>query len=145
MQPENFRKRMRYLAKLNFPVMSLESALDHLARDVLPARTTVITMDDGWHGIYGYALPVISEFRYPVTVYVTTYYVKAETQVFNVLVRYMFWLSGMSNLDVEGFSKELRGQFNLSCTNDKEKCIDALISFGNRCRTAMDREDLARF
>ena len=86
-----FRQRMEYLQREGYPILALGDALEALNTDLLPPCATVITMDDGWLGVYSYGLPIIEELRIPVTVYVTTYYVENPMPVFTVTLSYLFW------------------------------------------------------
>src|SRR3954465_9391044 len=56
-----FRKRMEYLRRERYPILPLRDALDALAAGELPPCSTVITMDDGWRGVYTVGLPIIRE------------------------------------------------------------------------------------
>ncbi len=86
-----FRKRVEYLKRERYPILPLREALDALAAGRLPPCATVITMDDGWRGVYTVGLPIIRELKIPVTVYVTTYYVENSMPVFTVTLSYLFW------------------------------------------------------
>ena len=86
-----FRKRVKYLRREGYPILPLRDALDALAAGRLPPCATVITMDDGWRGVYTVGLPLIRELEIPVTVYVTTYYVENRMPVYTVTVSYLFW------------------------------------------------------
>jgi peptidoglycan/xylan/chitin deacetylase (PgdA/CDA1 family) len=48
-------------------------------------------MDDGWEGVYYFALPIIKEFEIPVTLYVPTFYIEHPMPVFTVTLSYLFW------------------------------------------------------
>jgi len=86
-----FRKRMEYLKQERYPILPLRDALDALVAGRLPPCATVVTMDDGWRGVYTVGLPLIQELGIPVTVYVTTYYVENRMPVYTVTVGYLFW------------------------------------------------------
>src|SRR5262249_35972187 len=73
---ELFRRRIEYLQRERYPIVPLSEAVEALRTGQLLHCTTVITMDDGWQGVYSRALPIIKELRVPVTVYVTTYYIE---------------------------------------------------------------------
>jgi peptidoglycan/xylan/chitin deacetylase (PgdA/CDA1 family) len=88
---EFFRKRIEYLKREGYPILPLGDALNDLATGRLPPCATVITMDDGWRGVYTVGLPIIRELQIPVTVYVTTYYVENRMPVYTVTVSYLFW------------------------------------------------------
>jgi len=86
-----FRRRIEYLRHHGYPILPLTQALDLLSVGQAPPCATVITMDDGWRGVYTVGLPVIKELDVPVTVYVTTYYVENPMPVFTVTASYLFW------------------------------------------------------
>ena len=88
-----FRRRMEYLKRQKYPILSLGEAVDALSDGRLLPCTTVITMDDGWRGVYTLALPIIKKLKIPVTVYVATYYVENPIPVFTVTSSYLFWLT----------------------------------------------------
>jgi peptidoglycan/xylan/chitin deacetylase (PgdA/CDA1 family) len=69
-----FRWQMKVLADC-FNVMPLDEALDALAQDRMPPRAVCITFDDGYRSTHDLALPVMREFGFPATVFVTTGYV----------------------------------------------------------------------
>src|SRR5437870_644624 len=88
---ELFRRRIEYLQSDGYPILPLHGALEALRTGGLPPCATVITMDDGWHGVYSEALPIIKELRIPVTVYVATYYIEHPMPVYSVTLSYLFW------------------------------------------------------
>jgi peptidoglycan/xylan/chitin deacetylase (PgdA/CDA1 family) len=106
-----FRKRMEYLRRENYPILPLRDALDALAGGRLPPCAAVITMDDGWRGVYTVGLPIIRKLGIPVTVYVTTYYVENRMPVYTVTVSYLFWRAVPRLVDLpRGI-----GTFDLEC------------------------------
>jgi peptidoglycan/xylan/chitin deacetylase (PgdA/CDA1 family) len=88
---ELFRRRIEYLQRKRYPILSLAEAIEALDWDRLPPCATVITMDDAWEGVYSVALPMIRELRIPVTLYVPTYYIAHPMPVFPVTLYYLFW------------------------------------------------------
>ena len=95
-----FRKRVEYLKREGYPILSLRDALDALTAGRLPPCATVITMDDGWSGVYTVGLPIIRDLDIPVTVYVATYYVENRMPVYTVTVSYLFWRAGTKRVDL---------------------------------------------
>jgi peptidoglycan/xylan/chitin deacetylase (PgdA/CDA1 family) len=69
-----FRWQMQVLADC-FNVLPLDKALVALASDRMPPRAVCITFDDGYRSIHDLALPVLREFGFPATVFVTTGFV----------------------------------------------------------------------
>ena len=92
-KPDLFRRRIEYLRAQGYPILPLDEALEALTAGRLPPCATVLTMDDGWRGVYTKALPIIKELNIPVTVYVATYYVDNPMPVYTVTVSYLFWRS----------------------------------------------------
>jgi peptidoglycan/xylan/chitin deacetylase (PgdA/CDA1 family) len=90
-QPDRLRRRLTHLRNAGCSVLPLPSALQRLYNGTLPPRSVAITYDDGTYDFYQVALPVIREFSYPVTVYLTTYYSDHNQPVFNVMLRYLLW------------------------------------------------------
>lgn len=119
-----FRKRVEYLKQERYPILPLRDALDALEAGRLPPCATVITMDDGWRGVYTVGLPIIRELEIPVTVYVTTYYVENRMPVFTVTVSYLFWRATSSLVD---FPRGI-GTFDLEC--EAAKAEEAVQRFG---------------
>jgi peptidoglycan/xylan/chitin deacetylase (PgdA/CDA1 family) len=119
-----FRKRMEYLRRERYPILPLRDALDALTAGRLPPCSTVITMDDGWRGVYTVGLPLIQELEIPVTVYVTTYYVENRMPVYTVTVSYLFWRAAARLVHLpRGI-----GTFDLEC--DAAKAEEAAQNFG---------------
>jgi peptidoglycan/xylan/chitin deacetylase (PgdA/CDA1 family) len=93
-----FRRRIEYMRRQGYPILYLNEAVEALHSGRLPPCATVITMDDGWRGVYTVALPIIKELQIPVTVYVTTYYVENPMPVYTVTLSYLFWRSTVSQI-----------------------------------------------
>ncbi len=89
--PERLRERLTHLRAKKCAVLPLAEALERLYQGTLPPRSVAVTYDDGTYDFYRVALPVIRDFNYPVTVYLTTYYSEHNQPVFNVMLRYLLW------------------------------------------------------
>jgi len=121
---EFFRKRIEYLRREGYPILSLQEALNALADDRLPPCATVITMDDGWRGVYTVGLPIIRELEIPVTVYVTTYYVENRMPVYTVTVSYLFWRARGRHVDLP------RGLGTFDLNQEGEQAEEEVQKFG---------------
>ena len=86
-----FRRRIAYLREKGFPILPLSEALEALYANRLPPCAAVITMDDGWLGVYSIGLPIIKELQVPTTVYVATDYLENPMPVYTVASSYLFW------------------------------------------------------
>src|SRR5579872_5779345 len=91
--PQLFHRRLEILADLGCSVLSLDDALARLWAGDLPPRSVVITFDDGFHDFAARALPVLREFEFPATLYLTTYHVDDQHPLYNLTVSYLLWKS----------------------------------------------------
>ncbi|HTR14158.1 MAG TPA: polysaccharide deacetylase family protein [Roseiarcus sp.] len=89
--PETFRRRMEIVARAGCNVLPLSEALHRLQSGALPDRAVVITFDDGFHDFRSVAFPIVESFGYPVTLYLTTYYVEFNRPVFDPMCSYLLW------------------------------------------------------
>jgi peptidoglycan/xylan/chitin deacetylase (PgdA/CDA1 family) len=71
-----FREQMKAIKDSGIPVIPLSDVLAwRKGQKNIPEESIVITMDDGWVGVYTYAYPVLKEYGFPFTVYVYKNYV----------------------------------------------------------------------
>jgi peptidoglycan/xylan/chitin deacetylase (PgdA/CDA1 family) len=116
-----------------------------------------ITFDDGYHDFYSVAFPIVESFGFPVTLYLTTYYVEYNRPVFDLMCRYLLWkgqlqqglrwpevLPGPCALDSAGRQaaaaaiKEFASTRNLSA-QEKDRLLASLAE-----RLGIDYEDLCQ-
>jgi peptidoglycan/xylan/chitin deacetylase (PgdA/CDA1 family) len=113
--PETFRSRLEVLKQNGCNVLSLDEAIKRLYAHTLPPKCVVLTFDDGNYDFYRHAFPVLKEFGFPATVYLTTYYSYLNRPVFDVMISYLLYKGEGSILDwpeVIGRGVELNGQNN---------------------------------
>jgi peptidoglycan/xylan/chitin deacetylase (PgdA/CDA1 family) len=91
MTPTAFRERMRLLKQSGATVLPLAEAVRRLYADDLPPRSVVITFDDGFHNFYEHGYPILSEYGYPSTVYLTTFYSDYNKPIFLLSCSYLLW------------------------------------------------------
>ena len=97
---EHFRARLARLRELNCAVLPLGEALERLWAGSLPARSVAITFDDGFCDFYKLAWPILKEFSWPATVYLTTYYSERhEWPVPDLMSGYILWKADGRRLD----------------------------------------------
>ena len=73
---DKFRSQMQFIKDAKIPVIPLEDVMSWKAgHKNIPEECFVITMDDGWEGVYRYAWPVLKEFGFPFTIYLYKDYV----------------------------------------------------------------------
>jgi peptidoglycan/xylan/chitin deacetylase (PgdA/CDA1 family) len=89
--PQTLRQRLEIIKRNKCTVLSLEEAIQHLKHGHLPERSVVLTFDDGTHDFYSIVLPMLQEFGYPATVYLTTYYVENPFPSTPGIWSYLLW------------------------------------------------------
>lgn len=71
-----FREQMKAIKDSGIPVISLSDVMAwRRGEKNIPEESIVITMDDGWEGVYTYAYPVLKEYGFPFTIYLYKKYV----------------------------------------------------------------------
>lgn len=143
-KPSTFRERMKFLSDSGFHVIPLSDALELLARRDLPPNCVVLTIDDGFAGVYQRALPILLQFQFPVTTYVTSYNVLKETPVFSLFIQYLFWRTEKQQLIMEGLDLPLEPVMSISSPSEKERLIERITEFGENRLDEPGRGQLAR-
>ena len=73
MSPGNFGAQLDWLARNQYTVLRLSQLPDFLAgKQPLPARSVVITIDDGYESVYRHAFPLLKKHGFPATLFVYT-------------------------------------------------------------------------
>jgi peptidoglycan/xylan/chitin deacetylase (PgdA/CDA1 family) len=71
-----FQEQMKALKESGIPVIPLSDVIAwRKGQKNIPEDAIVITMDDGWEGVYTYAFPVLKQYGFPFTVYLYKKYV----------------------------------------------------------------------
>jgi hypothetical protein len=70
---DGLRARFELLRDEGYNVVSLREGVERLRAGTLPPRSVALTFDDGMVD-FQRAVPLLQEFRFPATVFVTTYY-----------------------------------------------------------------------
>ncbi|MEA3548049.1 MAG: polysaccharide deacetylase family protein [Thermodesulfobacteriota bacterium] len=69
----DFERQMKFLKDNAYTVITLDDLFDFLEyREALPRKAVVITIDDGWQGVYDIAYPVLKKYNFPATLFVYT-------------------------------------------------------------------------
>lgn len=147
MPPAMFRRRLEVLRDGGYTVLPLDEAVDRLYRGELPPRSVAITFDDGAADFYSQAFPILREFGFPATVYLTTYYCHYNRPVFDVALPYLLWKGRRQVLGRELI--EGRGDWRLSDPAQREAAWTAIRAYatskvlGGREKDAL-LEEIAR-
>src|SRR5215218_8114943 len=138
--PELFRSRMQALKDYGCHVLPLADALQHLRTGTLPTCSVVITFDDGSSDFYSRAFPILREFGWPATVYLTSYYANYNRPVFDVMCSYLLWKGRGRVLDVNGFMNG-RATFDLRSGAQRQAAVLEIREFSRREKFSAKRKD----
>ena len=73
--PESFAMQMHYLSK-EARVIGINQLVEELqSGKEIPAKTVVLTFDDGWADNYTHAFPILKELRLPASIYLATSFI----------------------------------------------------------------------
>ena len=69
----DFRAQMQYLKDKSYVVISMQDLLNFFEQGIKPSvKSILLTFDDGYDDFYLDAYPVLREFNYPATVFIST-------------------------------------------------------------------------
>ncbi|MDB4882714.1 MAG: Polysaccharide deacetylase, partial [Gemmatimonadetes bacterium] len=104
MSPDRLETRLRMLRDGNYNVLPLDEALRRLYEGTLPPRSVALTFDDGMYDFYSRAHPLLQQFGFPATVYLTTYYSDFNKPIFGLFCSYLLWRARARRpvVDVQG-------------------------------------------
>jgi len=91
MSAEFFRRRLNILQQSRCAVLPLEAALPRLYTGTLPERAVSIVFDDGFHDFASVAAPLLANFGYSATVFVSSYYAQFNRPIFDIMLSYLLW------------------------------------------------------
>lgn len=139
--PEYFRSRMQALKDAGCNVLPLPEALQRLQRGTLPKCSVVITFDDGTCDLYYRAFPILREFGWPATIYLTSYYANYNRPVFDVMCSYLLWKGRERGvLDVSGLMNDV-ASLDLHSESQRQQATMAIREFTRREKFSAQRKD----
>lgn len=144
MSEGTFAARMDFLARHAYSVLSLEEAVKGLEHGSWPSAATVITIDDGWFGTCKVMAPILQRHGFPATLYVASYYLQRQTQVFNVAANYVLWRARDRTLDLSRVAPVLEGRYELADSDQRAKARVVLINYAESLQGAEHRQALFR-
>jgi protein-tyrosine-phosphatase/peptidoglycan/xylan/chitin deacetylase (PgdA/CDA1 family) len=98
--PALFRRRMELLRRHGYHVAPLDAAVERLAAGGADTPTVAITFDDGFASVASHGAPILAEYGFPATLYVTSYHCATQTPVFRVTLQYLCWKSARETIEV---------------------------------------------
>jgi len=88
----------------------------------------VLTFDDGSADFYSRTFPILQEFGWPATVYLTSSYANYNRPVFAVMCWYLFWKARGTTVNLEGLITG-RTSFELNSSFAWEAASQAVREF----------------
>jgi peptidoglycan/xylan/chitin deacetylase (PgdA/CDA1 family) len=138
--PELFRSRMLALKRSGASVLPLGEAVERLYAGDLPERAVVITFDDGNYDFRARAFPVIEEFGFPVTLYLTTFYARFNRPVFDVFCSYLLWKGRTRRLGLRALAGRDE-EFDLAEARARTAVTTLLRGFARDRRLSAEEKD----
>ncbi|MGH9254082.1 MAG: polysaccharide deacetylase family protein [Vicinamibacterales bacterium] len=97
-------RRFALLQRAGCSILSLDEAVRCLYAGRLPDRAVTITFDDGYCDFTAGALPLLTAYGWPATVYVTTHQCDRRRPVVHLLASYALWKHRHQTLDARGIA-----------------------------------------
>lgn len=117
--PEQFEQHLKYLKDNNFNVVDIEQAATWVDEGAsIPAKTVVITFDDGYDNVFENAHPILTEYNYPYAVFVNPDLLEAHPSA------YMSWQE-LKTIDAEGATIVNHGQTHAHLIRRKDNESEA--------------------
>jgi peptidoglycan/xylan/chitin deacetylase (PgdA/CDA1 family) len=138
--PETLRIRMQQLQRSRCAVLPLGEAVERLYRNDLPDRAVALTFDDGFADFYHRAFPIISDFSFPVTLYLTTFYSYYNRPVFDVMCSYLLWRGRARTLSAKEFTGA-EAQVNLGTNDAREAVLKKIRDFAAQQNLSAEAKD----
>jgi len=121
-------------------VMPLDTAVQQLLDGRLPAAAAAITFDDGTHDFYEKAFPLLKQFDFPVTLYLTTFYSHFNGPVFDIMCAYLLWKGRAETLDF----KEITHQdliVDLNSEAKRDVALAAIHAFARKQKLSAEEKN----
>lgn len=140
--PSLLRRRLSAIRDGGYTVLPLDEAVRRLYDGSLPPRAVALTFDDGAYDFYTTARPILEEFGFPATVYLTSYYCTHQRPVFNTMLRYVMWKANGGSLDTTGLTAT-GGRASLSGPIERESVYTAIATAcAKRGASAAEKDEI---
>jgi len=128
--PDGLAGRFELLRRRRCAVLPLDEAVRRLYEGTLPPRSVALTFDDGNFDFYSQAWPLLKEYGFPATVYLTTYYCETNLPIFPLVVSYVLWKGRGRELS---FPLSSRGDITLDTHSAKGRrsAQQTIVGFAN--------------
>jgi peptidoglycan/xylan/chitin deacetylase (PgdA/CDA1 family) len=128
MSAELLRRRFQIIKETGCTVLGLDEAVQRLYNGTLPAKTVVITFDDGFYNFYKIALPILKEFDFPATLYLTTFYTEYNKPIFGIAADYLLWKARSATLNCSSLLESCEA-VDLNTETERRRCHSMIIDY----------------
>ncbi len=140
MSPAYFRARLEILKKLGCNLLPLDEALQRLYTNDLPENCVALTFDDGHYNFYKEVHPLLKEFNFPSTLYLTTFYVHYNRPVIDSILSYLLWKGRDATLNLQEVIGQ-EGKFGLSNKIARNAAYNCLIKYARQRNFSAEEND----
>ncbi len=140
MSPDYFRIRLQILKKFGCAVLPLGEAIERLYANDLPENSVALTFDDGYYDFYKQAHPILKEFNFPATLYLTTFYVHYNRPALDAICSYLLWKGRDATLDLREVTGQ-GGKLDLSSDAARTTVYDYLVGFARQHKLSAEEKD----
>jgi len=119
------RKLLGYLKQNKYNVMSLSDYIDALREHRQTYKTVVFTVDDGFRDFYLHAYPVVKEFGYPATIFLTSDFIERKLFFWWNKIEYAVATTQKSQISVPEIGDDI---FQLNGESQRQKVAEQITN-----------------
>jgi peptidoglycan/xylan/chitin deacetylase (PgdA/CDA1 family) len=124
--------RLTSLRSGGYNVLPLADAVEALIARTLPPRSVVLTFDDGLADFALKAHPLLRQFGYPATVYLSTHYTNFNRPVFGMFCSYVLWKARARSFHAGTILPgAARQSWNLATDSGRAAALHAIVSYAD--------------
>jgi len=140
MPADVFRNRLKQLNRSNCSVLPLDEAVARLYTNDLPDRAVAITFDDGTSDFFRKAFPLLKEFGFSATLYLTTFYTHYNRPVFDLMCAYLLWRGRNQRLDLKALThQDLK--IDLRMQTEQKAALNEIKKFARAQKLSAEEKD----
>lgn len=140
MPADVFRNRLTQLKRSNCTVLPLGEAVERLYASDLPDRAVALTFDDGTSDFSRKAFPLLKEFEFPATLYLTTFYTHYNRPVFDLMCSYLLWKGRNNTIDLKTLTEE-NLKIDLLTTDAQQVALNKIKRFAREQELSAEAKD----
>ena len=133
MSPALLESRLRMLRDGRYNVLALDEAVRRLYEGTLPPRSVALTFDDGMYDFRARAWPLLQQFGFPATVYLTTFYSDYGKPIFALFCSYVLWRARARTIGPEVTALvDVRARWDLSDAAGRARAHRDVLDYADR-------------